>query len=988
MRIISFAGLRTKKQRLILTLIFGFFCVSNLATIKLNQIENEDIFLIYYSALHEYVVPHVLKTHHIVWNHNQGFWGYEPWYKPFYFINDFTDYGNAGATGIPFNYVSLNLAPSLNLYDIIPQTERVRMLTTHELTHVVAMDQSNKKTRLFRNIFRGKPSPSSVHPESVIFGYLTVPRYFSPRWYHEGIAVFMETWQNGGVGRTMGSYDEMFFRSLILENKKIYSPFDLEAEGIALDFSKGSISYIYGTRFVSYLAIIYGPQKVIDWFNIDESEALCFSRGFRNTFNISLSEAWEKWIAYEKEWQEENLARIHENPLTEVSFINKNLQGSFSNLFFNENNGKIYTAYRPAHGKPQLIKISPEGGYRVLTTISNSATYLVSSLAFDQENEIIFYTTNNWSYRYLWQYNIRTNKKRLLIRNLRAGSLAYRKQDQSLWGVRHHNGICTLIRLDYPYTDWTALRAFPFGTDIFDLSFNHDGTKLIASISEYDGTDKIAIFEVEAILDKDLSYTVPVDFGHSSPNNFVFTGDSNAIYGTSYYTGVSNIFYHCLQKNETRIITNTDTGLFKPLFIDPDTIIALKYTTTEGFSPVLLNPEFNTQARSIKYLGQEIVDQHPIVKNWAVDFKDDISFRNFKEDVKQYSFVRNLRHLYSYPFVAGYKNNVTFGIHTTFSDKTNLLSVSNDISVSPSESLTAEESIHWSLNVRYVLWNFFIKYNYADFYDLFGPEKFSRKGTQLGVNRKIPFVYDESIEFYASPELSALFNGDVVSGYQNIKSRNNNVYEASNSFLFQNIKGKTLTENQKYGYAFELFTGFQNVDRENFYKAYVKADAGLSSTDMNISLWLRSYTGKAFGKGDSPYSSFYFGGFRNNYVDFRDSRRFRSLSAFPGVSINSIDANSFSKITAELNLPAFYGLKGKSLNLIPKHLQTCFFSSIMLDSPEPWTEANISYNYGFQADLYFILLSQLQSTISLGYARAFHQDKHSHELMASLRLLK
>jgi hypothetical protein len=48
-----------------------------------------------------------------------------------------------------------------------------------------------------------------------VWSYVTVPRWYAPRWYQEGIACFMETWMSGGLGRAMGYYDEMYFRSLV-----------------------------------------------------------------------------------------------------------------------------------------------------------------------------------------------------------------------------------------------------------------------------------------------------------------------------------------------------------------------------------------------------------------------------------------------------------------------------------------------------------------------------------------------------------------------------------------------------------------------------------------------------------------------------------------------------------------------------------------------------------------------------------------------------
>ena len=69
----------------------------------------------------------------------------------------------------------------------------------------------------------------------------------------------------GGVGNALGNYDEMFFRTRVLEDSRIYSAQGLESEGTTADFMSKANSYYYGTRFMSYLAHEYSPDQLIDW---------------------------------------------------------------------------------------------------------------------------------------------------------------------------------------------------------------------------------------------------------------------------------------------------------------------------------------------------------------------------------------------------------------------------------------------------------------------------------------------------------------------------------------------------------------------------------------------------------------------------------------------------------------------------------------------------------------------------------------------------
>lgn len=956
----------------------------NVSAIPLMQIETEDINLVYYSSLHDFIIPHILNTHHKTWEHNKKFWSYIPNEKPVYFINDFSDYGNGGATGLPQNFVMLSLAPSINAFDILPQTERVQMLITHELAHVIAMDQSNKTLKFNRKLFLGKPTTDKNHPETILFAYLTVPRFFAPRWYHEGIAVFIETWQNHGVGRTLGAYDEMVFRAIVNDDNKIFTPFDLEAEGTAIDFSMGGISYIYGTRFVSYLAVNYSPEKVIEWYNINESQKFNFESAFKNTFNRDLVSVWDEWIRYEREWQKQNLNIIASNQLTSTTKISNNLNGSFSKMFYDEENGLIYAGYKPYNGKPQLISFDMQGNVKRLTNISNAANYTVTSLAFNPVDKTLFYTTDNWKFRDLWQYDIINNKNTLLIKNLRAGNFAFNQNDKTLWGIRHNNGICTLIKLKEPYTDWTAIHVFPYGEDVYDLDISPDGTKLMAIKTNLNGNSQIVIYDFDKIYNKDFSYTEPIDFGESSPNNFVFSRDGKYIYGSSYYTGVSNIFEHKLSDETTNIITNTKNGLFRPLVISRDSLIAIEYRSVYGFRPVKVSPHNDTKVRAIKFLGQEIVNKHPQVKDWTVKSEKEFDFRDYQAMRKPYSFLKNLNLSFWHPIVTGYKDYTAYGVRTFFVDKTNLLSIDSQISYSPSTSLDENEKVHIRTDIRYFSWNFGFKHNYSNFYDLFGPQKQSRKGTRFELTHTKSLFNDESITFNTMPGVYATFNSDVAT--QNVKSKQDGIYSADNLITLSNTKRTIGAIDSEYGYVLNLYTGLDLIEDDKFSKAYLKADFGFITPVKNMNVWLRTYTGKAFGDRSSPYAYYYFGGFRNNYVDNRSTKQYRTLSSFAGFDINEISANDFFKGQLELNLPAIHHLKFNNLQLIPKHIQTSLFAGVLQSGLDDIKEDNRYFNLGIQTDINFILMSQLKTSLSFGFARAYDKDKHYDELMLSLSL--
>ncbi len=143
-------------------------------------------------------------------------------------MTDLSDYGNASAGASPYNSVSASVAPLSRTLETLPRSERIFMLMNHEFVHVANQDVANSRDRRWRSFFGGKPLPTDRHPESILYYYLTVPRGYSPRWYLEGAAVFMETWMSGGIGRAQGAYDEMVFRSMVRDDAYFYSSLGLE----------------------------------------------------------------------------------------------------------------------------------------------------------------------------------------------------------------------------------------------------------------------------------------------------------------------------------------------------------------------------------------------------------------------------------------------------------------------------------------------------------------------------------------------------------------------------------------------------------------------------------------------------------------------------------------------------------------------------------------------------------------------------------------
>src|SRR5205085_6743211 len=233
--------------------------------IDLTTLETKNLDLLYFDPVQTYLTPYIARAYEnaLAWHRRTFEW--TPWEPTTMLLKDFSDYANAGARGSPNNAILIDVAPLSITMETFTPGERFYTIENHELAHVAQMDVWNSRDAWWRHFFHGKPAPTDLHPESILYNYLATPRVNTPRWYLEGGAVFFETWMSGGLGRAQGGYDEMVWRARVRDNARFYSPLGLESEGIAVDFQVGVNDYLYGTRFMSYLALKYGPDKVVEW---------------------------------------------------------------------------------------------------------------------------------------------------------------------------------------------------------------------------------------------------------------------------------------------------------------------------------------------------------------------------------------------------------------------------------------------------------------------------------------------------------------------------------------------------------------------------------------------------------------------------------------------------------------------------------------------------------------------------------------------------
>ncbi len=998
--------------------VLWLLLVSTPSKAQFKMIETNDFKLVYYDFGHEYLINHTIRSYTNALRYHEKRFGYRRSDPVTIVMEDFGDYGNAGASSVPRNIVMMGIAPFKHAYETNATNERINVLANHELVHIVALDMANTKDRAWRSVFRGKVDPVQAEPISMFYGYLTAPRRYSPRWYHEGIAEFMTTWMAGGIGRVMGSYDEMRFRTMVRDNYPMYDAIGLESEGTTVDFEVGANSYMYGTRFMSYLAHEYGPEKLIEWVARTDSSKRYYASQFRNVYGKSLDHSWSDWIAWERDWQNANLERIRKNPVTPVRRLTERPLGGVSRPVYDPSTGNFYAGIAYPGALAHIAEINPRtGSTQAVVEIEGPALHFVTSLTIDPEQRILYYTNDNNKWRDLMSFDLGTRKVTRLIKDARVGDLVFNPVDKSLWGVRHLNGISSLVRIPQPYSQWNLLHAMPYGEELFDIDISPDGSRLSAAVTDVAGNKKLLVISTDSLMARKYRPQVLGEFAESSPASFVFSEDGNFLYGSTYYTGVSNIVRYDLQNQKLEWLTNAETGMFRPVPIQGDSLVAFEYTA-EGFLPVVMAEKPITSVGAIEYLGNAIAIKHSAVTRWGAPLPPVSRLHADSLIVSRgmYDPMREMSPSGIYPIVQGYKNSVAIGLRGDFMDPVRMRKLNVSLSYSPDAAVPADERIHAAVNFDRLNWSIFGNYNGADFYDLFGPTKTSRKGYSIGTR------YKKSLR-YEPPRLSDLTGSAVYYGnlerlpeFQNVTTSFSNFLSLAGSFNYQKSMHSLGAVDSEKGFKWQI--GFQNNavlegigdQRVMFPRVYQNFDIGTPLPINHSSFWLRTSTGISFSPKREPLGNFYLGGFGNNWVDHLPQRRYRTMASFPGVELNAIGGTNYAKVMGEWVLPPIRFKRLGIMSLYSNWSQLSLFTSGLVTnigspvyrygaatsqlpgSPLARTrEQHKFYNIGAQLDFKLVLFSVLDGTLSFGYANAFDLDmgnKHTDEFMVSLKLLR
>ena len=519
---------------------------------------------------------------------------------------------------------------------------------------------------------------------------------------------------------------------------------------------------------------------------------------------------------------------------------------------------------------------------------------------------------------------------------------------------------------------------------------------LSASFGEISGKQEVRVFDVAALTTATRRRSRAFDFGTSVPNGFAFSPDGARLYGSSYYTGVSNIFRYDIATGEAR------RGHQHRDRVLPAGAARRRRAASCSATPARASCRRASSARpledvsAITFLGERLRPRSIRSSRAGTSAR---RRRSRSTTMRQTTASRTasrggLRLESFYPVVQGYKDTAAVGMRLELLGSAAVESRERrGVATRPTGDLPASERVHLKARVRALrLARPRRAATSADFYDLFGPTKIGRKGY---VVERRPHEHADLRRAAAagSRHRAAACPATSIGCPSTRTSRSTSTActRSTRAAPFSDVRKSLGRVDDETGARWtSAARAATSSDGDVLAAVHGTFDRGVRAA-VGPLVDLVAQRGRLLARTTAiePFANFFFGGFGNNWVDHGDEKRYRDVYSFPGAELNEIGGRNFVKSMLEWNLPPLrFRASARRASTRPGCGRRC--------SSAAWPPTSIGADErrslgdaGAQLDFRFGLLSALDLTLSVGGAVAF-EDGHAprREAMMSFKILR
>jgi WD40 repeat protein len=248
---------------------------------------------------------------------------------------DQNDVSNGWASPVPYNVIEITVAAPPGASGIGNTDDWLRLVFSHEYTHIVHLDRARGWVAGLRLVFGRAP--------------LLYPNVFLPLWQIEGVAVYNESVLTG-EGRVPTPDFRYILQRAAQSNR--FEPLD-RVNGGLVDWPVGSAHYAYGAYFHQYLADRFGAPSLSRLADATAGRLPYFGSGaFKDVYGRSLGDLW-------KDFKADTSRRIPDAASARVQLTH---HGFIVTAPVVTATGRTFFAGDDPHGFPALYELKGAGG--------------------------------------------------------------------------------------------------------------------------------------------------------------------------------------------------------------------------------------------------------------------------------------------------------------------------------------------------------------------------------------------------------------------------------------------------------------------------------------------------------------------------------------------------------------------------------------------------------------------------------------------------
>ncbi len=475
---------------------------------------------------------------------------WQPWGRTHVVLSDKTEEANGLSLVLPYDYILLYVVPPEADSTLDDYKDYLRLLFTHEFTHIVHIDMHYRWAT----------------PGRYLFGKFDAPNGATPGWVREGLAVYEESELVPGFGRNNSAATDMYIRTAIYENK--FPRID-QITGVSLQFPGTDGAYLFGGKFFDWLSDTYGEDRLYKFEKEYASGFWVFSLNnkARRVFGKSFYKLWEDFKAEETQKYDSQRAELTKQGLTEFEPViqTNDTQGAF--VPRPGTDGFAY--YQTSFDDGNKIIIKPDAQSKELHLARN----LFGQMSFSATGRYLAFaslgTLNpKTSYADVYYYDV-TEKKLQRVADAEHTKTSMRAKDPDFspadggerWivMVRNFQSTDQLEIFDVLEKKGYVITNEPKGTQLSNPRFSPNGQQIVVSRKDPDtGFRDIVIYSKTGQLLNRVTHDLTPD------NHPVFSQDGTSLYFDSYRTGIANIFEYKIKLGTFVQLTNVLDGVFEP----------------------------------------------------------------------------------------------------------------------------------------------------------------------------------------------------------------------------------------------------------------------------------------------------------------------------------------------------------------------------------------------------------------------------------------